>query len=246
MLNDENLTRMIRDAHQATLRVPLSSITGRKRVRRLNFAVAVPAGAAVIAALAVGAFGVFGGAPTGTRPDLMATEPTGKPPRPSSAAETAHGRCVDYADNELFDRGMDALPPLRFHTVVVEGQLELLMYADDNGDVACWLTPDFGVVSVGSSDLTTAVRPLHPAGKLTNSSSAYGRDPIAAYSFGRVPAGTTRVEIKFPDGSAVAAQLKDGWYLYTATASAAERLSEVTAIEATVNGTKQTLSITHG
>jgi len=247
MLDDETLTRMIRNAHQDTLRIPLSAIVRRRQRHRRLLAVVVSVGVAVIAAIAVGTISVVvDRPPADTQPGVVTVEPTGKPARPSSTAHSAPERCADYATNALVEEGMDALPPLRFQTVVVPNQLDLLMYADDSGDVACWLTPSAGVVSVRTSDLTTAVRPTHPVGALTNSSSAYGQDPVAAYSFGRVPPGTTRVEIDFPDGEAVVAQLKDGWYLYAAAASAAQRLSEVTTIVATVNGVTHTLPVTHG
>jgi len=246
MMDDESLTRMIRDAHRETLRTPLSAIVGRRRRRWRNLAVVASAGLAVIAAVAVGTISIIGRQPADTGSGVASVEPTGKPARPSSAAHSAPERCVDYATGELFEQGMDALPPLRFQTVVVQDQLDLLIYADDGSDVACWLTPTGGVVSAGTSDLTTTVRPTHPVGTLTNSSSAYGQDPFAAYSFGRVPPGTTGVEITFRDGQAEVAQLKDGWYLYTATAAAAHRLSEVTAVVATVNGVKETLAVTHG
>jgi hypothetical protein len=246
-MDDESLTRMIRDAHRETLRTPLSAIVRRRQRRWLSGAMVVSVGAAVIVAVAIGTISVVTGhQSTDPQSGVGAVAPTGKPARPSSSADSATERCVDYATDELFEQGIEALPPLRFQTVVVQNQLDLLMYADDSGDVACWLTPTSGVVSAHRSDLTTTVRPSHPAGTLTNSSSAYGQEPFAAYSFGRVPPGATQVDITFPDSNAEVAQLKDGWYLYTATAAAAHRLSDVTAIVATVNSVRQTLPVMHG
>lgn len=244
MLDDEDLARMIRDAHRTTLSTPLSTVVGRRRVPWQRFAMTATA-AAVIAVSAVGAVAVLGteGDPPAGPVSVL---PTGKPPRPSSTASAPHDRCVEDAQTELLENGLDALPPQRFDKAVVPGELELLMFADDDGDVACWLSPDHSVINVRSSDLTTAIQPPHPAGELTNSSSAYGQEPVAAYSFGRVPPGTTKVEIMFPDGGPETADLQDGWYLYTATGEAAHRLSEVTSIVATVNGMSDTLPITHG
>ena len=248
MPNDENLARMIRDAHRATLRTPLSAVVVRRRVRWQRLAVIATAAAviAVSAVFAVTGLATGGSQPADTRPGPVSVTTEGKPPRPSSTAGSAHDRCTADSRTELREHGIHALPPLRFDRTVVDGQLELLMYADGDGDVACWLTPDQSVVSARSSDLTTAPEPSHPAGVLTNSSSAYAQDPIAAYSFGRVPPGTSKVEITFPDGRGEAAEIEDGWYLYTATADAAHRLADVTAIVATVDGTTQTLPITHG
>jgi len=243
-LSDERLRELIADAYQDVhLAVPLRTIersAAREPRRRLALAaVAV----AVIAAVSAGFWVLRPGADHALPvPGESATSTPGKPPRPSSSATTAEGRCADYVQAEL---GWVAAPPLRFNVTLIESQLSLLVYAEGPAEVACWLTPDFATVAVNTSNLTTN-RPAHQVGQLSNTASAHGRDPLAAYTFGRVPAGTTRVEVYFPDGSKLEAQLKDGWYIASATGEASHRFSEITKVMAYTPTQTYTQAVEHG
>ncbi|HZN18162.1 MAG TPA: hypothetical protein VFB84_08260 [Micromonosporaceae bacterium] len=256
-LSDDRLRELVAQAYREThLAVPLSTIESAARHRPPRHRLlALAATAAAVVAVAVGASVLLsgqvdpvpqpGGTPGSSAPGA------GKPPRPTSTATAAAGRCADYALPELrrtesvLPEDRAELPPLRFERTLLASQLSLLLYADERVQVACWLTPESGTVAVNSSDLTTN-RPAHPAGQLSNSASAYGSDPVAAYSFGRVPAGTTRVEIYFPGGGKVQAQLVDGWYLAWATGEAAHRFSDITKVVAYAPNETYVQAVEHG
>ncbi|GHJ48802.1 hypothetical protein Cs7R123_61440 [Catellatospora sp. TT07R-123] len=247
-LDDERLADLIRRAHRDThLAVPLSRITrGRPARRPLPL---VLAAAALVAVVLLSTWWLTGGGGPHAQPALPSAAPTptsGKPPRPSSDAVDPLGRCADYAAADLAADGRDALPPLRFQLEVVPGELTLLLYAEDRWGAACWLTPQQGYVDVNGSSLTTEMNPSYPPGRLSNSSAAYATDPRAAYTFGRVPTGTTRVEVHFPGGPKVVAQLRDGWYVYAATGADADRIAEITKIVVSTADGQQTLPIEHG
>ncbi|HET8659319.1 MAG TPA: hypothetical protein VFM55_10025 [Micromonosporaceae bacterium] len=255
-LSDDQLRELVVHAYrEVRLPVTLSTIESAARRRPRPRLLALAATAVAVVAVAVGASVLLpgqvgpglqpGGTPGSSAPGA------GKPPRPTSTATTAAGRCADYALAEL--RQTESVPPedraelpsLRFELTLIEPQLSLLLYAEERVQVACWLTPESGTVSVNSSNLTTN-RPAHPVGQLSNSSSAYGGEPVAAYSFGRVPAGTTRVEIYFPDGSKVPAQLADGWYVAWATGAAAHRFSDITKVMAYTPDETYVQAVEHG
>jgi hypothetical protein len=253
-LSDERIRELIADAHQDIhLAVPLRTIERSARREPRRRLALVAAAVAVIAAVSAG-FWVLGTGGDNAMPmpgDTASPTPAnGKPPRPTSSATHPLDRCADYVRAEL--AGLDAPevykhvpPPLRFELTLIASQLGLLLYADESGQVACWLTPDMVTVAVNSSDLTTN-RPSHPVGRLSNTASAHGRDPLAAYTFGRVPVGTTRVEVYFPDGSKLDAQLFGEWYVLTATGEASHRFAEITKVLAYTPNQVLTLPVEHG
>jgi hypothetical protein len=258
--SDERLRELIIDAYRDVhLPVPLSDIersTGRRPFRRL--AVVAAAGSLAGAVLVSGWLLLPGEDPVtpspGASPTPSADASGGKPPRPTSSANTAAGICVDFAAPELAaaerlapaDR--NALPPLRFDRTLIEGSLRLLLYANERVEVSCWVTPLGAIgatVDVNTSNLT--IDPVqHLPGQLTNSSTAYGQDPAAAYTFGRTPAGVTRVEVEFPDGSRIPAEVVDGWYLATAVGDASYRFADITRILAHAPEQTYTRPIRHG
>ncbi|WP_155371571.1 hypothetical protein [Catellatospora vulcania] len=250
-LDDDRLADLIREAHRDThLAVPLARVTGARPRRRpgplLLATTAVAVGVMVIVLGA--AWLLLGGAPLPVEPAAPTESalPPGKPPRPSSSATTAQGRCADYAAGELAGAGLTELPPLRFEAEPVPGQLRLLLYADDRGSTACWLGAEQHSVQVGVSDLTTAMRPSFPPGRLSNASSAYGSEPAAAYTFGRAPVGVTRVEVHFPGGVVREAQVDGEWYLLAATGQESYGFAEITKIVAVTPGGRQELPVQHG
>lgn len=254
---DEELCELIAQAYEDVhLPLPLGAIeTAGRRRRRRSLLVAATAGA--VTAAAIGTWVTMGpersaGPLPGDQPTTSASvAPAGKPPRPTSSATTAVGRCADYALTELArsetvrDEDRTSLPPLRFNLVIIDGQLSLLMYASEAVEVACWLTPDGAVVTVNSSNLTTN-RPVHTAGRLSNSSSANGQDPFASYTFGRTPPGTRRVEVHFSGGETIQAQIAGDWYIAWAAGEPAYRFDEITEIVAYTPAGKHTLPVLHG
>ncbi|HET8684580.1 MAG TPA: hypothetical protein VFM54_22325 [Micromonosporaceae bacterium] len=257
-LSDDRLRELVVQAYrEVRLPVALSTIESAARRRPRHRLLALAATAVAVVAVAVGASTLLPGQvgpgpqPGGTPTAGPSSPDGGKPPRPTSTATTAAGRCAGYALPELrqtesvLPEDRAELPPLRFQLTLIESRLSLLLYAEERVQVACWLTPESGTVSVNSSNLTTN-RPAHPAGQLSNSASAHGGDPVAAYSFGRVPAGTTRVEVYFPDGSKVPAQLANGWYVAWATGEAAHRFSDITKVVAYTPNETYTQAVEHG
>ncbi|MEU8075575.1 hypothetical protein AB0B31_08990 [Catellatospora citrea] len=248
-LDDERLADLVRAAHRDThLAVPLARIIGA-RPRPRPVAVLALAMGVLVGVVLLGAAFLLLAAPRS--PEEPAVPPPsasahGKPPRPTSSATTAQGRCTDYAAGELAQAGLTELPPLRFEVEPVPGRLRLLMYADDSGSTACWLGAEHYAVQVGVSDLTTVMRPSHPPGRLSNASSAFGSEPAAAYTFGRVPAGATRVEVHFPGGVVREAQLDGEWYLLTGAGRQSYDFSEITKIVAVTPDGPQELPIQHG
>jgi hypothetical protein len=253
---DDQLCELIAQAYEDVhLPLPLGAVeTAGRRRRRRSLLVAATAG---VAAVAIGTWVTIGSERSasplpGDQPSTSASvAPGGKPPRPTSSATTATGRCADYALTELAraetvrDQDRTSLPPLRFNLVVIDGQLNLLLYANDAVEVACWLTADGAVVNVNSSDLTTN-RPVHTAGQLSNSSSAHGQDPFASYTFGRTPPGTRRVDVHFSSGETIHAQIANDWYVAWAAGEPAYRFDEITKIVAYTAEGKHTLPVTHG
>jgi hypothetical protein len=187
-----------------------------------------------------------GGRPLGLEPAVpsVSAAPPGKPPRPFSSATTNLGRCADYARPELDRAGLSALPPLRWD--LRQGGLNLLMFADERHTVACWLGQDRFAVDVDVSNLTTDMNPVHPPGRLSNVSAAWAYEPAAAYTFGRVPDGTTRVEVHLPGGQVREAGLGSGWYLLLAMGEDAYAFAEITKIVAVLPGGRQELAVLHG
>lgn len=251
-LDDERLADLIREAHRDThLAVPLARVTAA-RVRRRALPLLLVATAAVAALVTVVVLGaawvLLGGAALPVEPAVPTESamPAGKPPRPSSSATTAQGRCADYAVPELAQVGLTELPPLRFEVEPVPGRLRLLVYADDRGSTACWLGAEQHSVQVGVSDLTTAMRPSFPPGRLSNASSAYGTEPAAAYTFGRAPAGVTRVEVHFPGGVVREATVDGEWYLLTGAGEESHDFSEITKIVAFAPDGRTELPVEHG
>ncbi|GIG00605.1 hypothetical protein [Catellatospora citrea] len=251
-LDDDRLADLIREAHRDThLAVPLARVTGARPRRRPGpmLLAATAAVAALVAVVVLGmAWVMLGGAALPVEPAVPteSAAPPGKPPRPSSSATTAQGRCADYAAAELAQAGLTELPPLRFEVEPVPGRLRLLMYADDSGSTACWLGAEQHAVQVGISDLTITMRPSHPPGRLSNASSAFGSQPTAAYTFGRAPAGVTRVEVHFPGGVVREAQLDGEWYLLTGAGEESYDFSEITKIVAVTPDGPKELPVQHG
>jgi hypothetical protein len=250
MINDAELREMVREAYRdLDMRTPLARIERSARVRPRRRLVATAAAASVAAVLvsvgvSLGGVGGDGHQPAAVPPSAsVAPSAEGKPPRPTSSATSTTGRCADYNRIEYDDAV--ALPPLRFDVALSDPDHRLLLFAGERVEVACWLTPDGGTVARNVSNLTTNV-PSHPIGQLSNSSSANGTEPFAAYTFGRVPDGTTRVEVHFPNGAPIVATLADGWYLATATGQAAHRFADITEIVAYVPKGQSRLSVTHG
>ncbi|MEV4410845.1 hypothetical protein [Catellatospora sp. NPDC049609] len=250
--DDARLAELVRRAHRDThLAVPLSRITAARPRPRVGLSLAVVAVTAALVCFALlgTAWLLLGGRPLGLDPEPAvpsASAPPGKPPRPSSSATTTQGRCADLARPELVAAGMAGLPPLRFERGLVPGRLRLLVYADDDRNVACWLGDEQHAVDVDQSNLTTDMDPAHPPGRLSNVSAAWGQDPPAAYAFGRVPDGTTRVEVHFPGGVVREAELGDGWYLLADTGEASHAYSEITKIVAVTPAGRQELPVRHG
>ncbi|GAA1639837.1 hypothetical protein ACFQY4_13620 [Catellatospora bangladeshensis] len=247
--DDTHLADLIREAHRDThLAVPLSRIIAARPRRRVGLAVAAAAAVLVCVVLFGMAWVLLGGQPIGLQPALPSpsASPPGKPPRPSSSATTALGRCADFARPELAAEGMTELPPLRFEREVVPAELRLLIYADDERNVACWLGAEQHSVEIDQSNLTTDMDPAHPPGRLSNVSANWGSNPAAAYTFGRVPEGTTRVEVHFPGGTVRQATLENGWYLLTGTGEDSYAFSEITKIVAVTPGGRQELPVLHG
>lgn len=247
--DDERLAELVRAAHRDThLTVPLARIIGA-RPRLRPFAVLALAMGVVVGVVLLGsAFLLLAAPPSHEEPALPrpSASAQGKPPRPTSSATTARGRCADYAVAELAQSGLTELPPLRFEVEPVPGQLRLLMYADDSGSTACWLGAEQHSVQVGVSDLTIAMRPSHPPGRLSNASSAFGSEPAAAYTFGRAPEGVTRVEVHFPGGVVREAQVDGEWYLLTGAGQESYDFSEITKIVAVTPDGARELPIQHG
>lgn len=250
-LDDDRLAELVREAHRDTfLAVPLSRVTGARARRPFPLLLAATAVvAALVTVILLGAGWVMsGGAPLPVEPAVPTESalPVGKPPRPSSSATTARGRCADFAVPELAQEGLTELPPLRFEVEPVPGRLRLLLYADDRGSTACWLGEEQHSVQVGASDLTTVMRPSFPPGRLSNASSAFGSQPAAAYTFGRAPVGVTRVEVHFPGGVVREAQVDGEWYLLTASGEASYDFSEITKIVAVTPDGRTELPVEHG
>lgn len=247
--DDGRLADLIREAHRDThLAVPLSRITAPRPHRPLRLVVVAAAAVLVCVVLLGTAWLLLGGQPIGLQPALPAPSaaPTGKPPRPSSSAATALGRCADLAVPELAAAGMTELPALRFEREVVPGGLRLLVFADEERNVACWLAAEQHSVDVDQSNLTTDMDPAHPPGRLSNVSASWGSDPAAAYTFGRVPDGTARVEVHFPGGVVREADLARGWYLLTGAGEDSDAFSEITKIVAITSDGRQELPVRHG
>jgi hypothetical protein len=250
MTTDAELREMVREAYRdLDMRTPLARIERSARVRPRRRLVATAAAASVAAVLlAVGmSLGRIGwdGYEFVDVPPSPSVGPSAesKPPRPTSSATTASGRCVDYTRQEY--GGAVALPPLRFDVALSDRAHRLLLFADERTEYACWLTPEGGTVARNTSNLTTN-QPSHPIGQLSNSSSANGAEPFAAYTFGRAPGGTTQVEVHFPYGPPTVATLAGGWYLATATGQAAYSFSDITEIVAYGKTGPTSLPVPHG
>lgn len=253
-LDDDRLSALIREAHQDThLAVPLARITAGRARRRPAVAV-LAAVAALVCVVAIGTAWLLlgGGDPHGlepgrpSQPAPQGPDALGKPPRPTTAATTPQGKCADYAAPELAAAQLSVLPPLRFEVELIPGELRLLVYADAAGSTACWLGREQQSVEVNLSMLTTVMNPTHPPGRLTNVSSAWGRQPPAAYTFGRVPAGTTSVQVHFPGGVTRDARVVGEWYLFAAAGDASGPFSEITEITAVTPAGPRSLPVEHG
>lgn len=247
--DDAELAGLIREAHRDThLAVPLARITAPRPRHRARLAVVAAAAVLVCVVLFGTAWVLLGGQPLGLEPALPSASapPPGKPPRPSSSATTPLGRCTDLAKPELAAAGMTQLPALRFEHELVPDELRLLIFADEQHNVACWLGPDRHSVDVDQSNLTTDMDPSHPVGRLSNVSAAWGQDPAAAYAFGRIPEQTNRVEVHFPGGVVREADLARGWYLLIGTGEDSYAFSEITKIVAFTSTGRQELPVLHG
>ena len=101
-------------------------------------------------------------------------------------------RCTEYAWTRMPERVM---PPLRFALTMVESpRLQLLIYADAEQDLFCWVSARSVVVTASSPTPVAAgsVRP-YPEGDLTSRVSRYDLPPTSAtLLFGRTPPGTGR------------------------------------------------------
>lgn len=263
-IEDGRLGELIRQAYQNDhLLIEAREITQIRRRRPARW-VTVSALGVLVAVVLVGT-AVVGksilGEPGGSaRPVMPGTAgPTAQPGpsispggkvRPSSTATTPVGRCTDYAMFELAAAGLSTqerwqMPPLRFQRTVVKGEVDLLLFASDTAQVACWITPSGVTTSVNASMMDTGDA-THPAGTLSYSSGASGLDPMAAFAFGRVPKGVNKVKIFYPDNSSTTAVLANGWYVVTASGAAGHRLAEVTKVVGYAPGQEYTTPVYHG
>jgi len=254
-LRDEPLVDLIVRAYQDEhLAVPRADIEHRGhwsiRYRRVLLATTAAAAVTVLA----GTVGWFFAGPAGPlQPATPTTEPTtgnGKPVRPTSTATTDLGRCTDYGRVELGRAESVAqgdrteLPPLRFTRPAQAGAPALLIFATEQVTVACWLDGELWSISVNSSDMTTTMTLRHPPGRISNATSS-GPEGFA-YTFGRVPAGTTEVTIEFSSGPTLPAQLAGEWYLAFAAGDQVDRFAEINRIVASTPTGTQSLPVRHG
>jgi hypothetical protein len=252
---DEQLFEVIRGAyHDVQLRVPSPDIQ-RRRYRAAPWAFApgrmrlVFAAAAAVVAVTVGSWLLIdrnddGGAQVPASPLPSTSEQAqGKPPRPTSSSMTDAGRCTDYVRAELdaSQRGARAVPPLRL--TLGDGQARLLIFADDDVAITCWLSGDTFAVQ-GSPTAINAN--AYPAGQLSYSSedSGHGWGGVA---FGRLPAEATKLTISFPSGPDVVAAVSGEWFGYFAPPGPDNsRLAEVTKVTAATPAGDVSQLIQHG
>lgn len=197
----------------------------------------------VLAATVSGVFWLGGGGPaqTGDEPSPSGSPVisfSGKPPRPSTNALDDEGRCRDIAMQE--DPSLMALPPLRFE--VGNPRLRLRVYGDQARSLVCWATPERVDIDGPTMNVDAPV-----VGGLSYVSLGQGTGP-AAVAFGRMPAGTTKVELTHPNpGGPLAAQLGEGWWIYwVPDTSTAVDLSEVIKVTAYTPTGTQSIPIQHG
>jgi hypothetical protein len=229
-LSEDRLRDLIVDAYEDVhLTVPLSQIRSAaqaKRRRTNRQLVAVAAAVAVTAGSLVAVSRL-------TAPDSGTAEAdtavAGWPP-----VRTFETTAADGCEPE------GTFPPFRIEAAVDPANLTVRVYADERLQLTC-LTGD-AVPPSGTHHYAVAYRSadqLYPAGQLSNNTSHQVLGEVdVAMSFGRAPAGTTRVEVVFGDGSRMDAQLKGEWYLLVASGKAAgERFSTVRqAVAHTPNG----------
>ena len=170
--------------------------------------------------------------PAGPPTSTGAAPPT-KPPRPSSSATTDTGRCADYAQATL--------PPLRLS--LSQDQARVLIYANDDRAVTCWLSGDV-VVTGGSPTAVNAE--AFPPGQLSYSSEDSGQG-LGGAAYGRVPPGTTKVTISFPTGPDAEATVLGEWFGYVAPPGPNnDRLADATTVTAVTPAGTLTHPIQHG
>jgi len=226
-MDDTRLRELVVDAYRdVRLDVPLATIEAAATRTRPRTLAAAAAGVMVVA---FGAYFGAGGPSPVAAPSVAASVS-------SSPTATAAEACVR---SERI-----TLPPLRF-TMELDA-LILDVYADERVEAVCFRLPqrtDAGVTRArGVTDVNGG--PVHPAGHLSNTTStAILGELTAVYSFGRAPAGTTKVEIRLADGSAVAARLAGEWYLAAATGDAARRLATATSVVATTPNRTYTIPV---
>lgn len=245
---DERLLEMIRDAYgDVRLPVPIADIRRRARRPWTRLFAAVPArpafaAAAATAVLVIGVWAMVGPGRGGEESIPLAPPPSsasrdGKPPRPTSTASTAAGRCADQVRAELGGEP----PPLRLSLAL--DRTGLLVYATEDAAVTCWLSGD--QVTVGGS-ATAVDAGSYPPGRLSYRSEDSGRD-WGGGAFGRAPVGTTRVTISFPSGPDVRATVVGEWFGYLAPpGQQSNRMAEATRVTAVTPAGEISLQIMHG
>jgi hypothetical protein len=135
------------------------------------------------------------------------------------------------------------VPPQRFALTSPDRKLRLLLYGGGERLVGCWLNAD-------RVDLSGS--PENASADSSHTMQAYGNelaDPAyyqgqAEFAFGRSPAGTTAVQIRFATGEPVAAEFVDGFWAYANFGP--QRLDAATEVVLTTPTGPQVLTVHHG
>lgn len=113
----------------------------------------------------------------------------------------------------------EPMPPLRFTVSDLE------LYADEKALIACYR---HGGSPGAVARMYDAMRVQRPGGAMSSMLEINGER--IGFAIGPVPAGKTGVQVFFKDGTSVAAQIDDGWYVATGTGADADRFADVTRV----------------
>ena len=132
-----------------------------------------------------------------------------------------------------------APPPLRIVETLDGVAVEL--YADDTREFVCFRLPRDAYPPAGFVGRNKMILREGELSNYTFLTTAGG--VTVGHSFGRMPSGATKVEIRLADGGTVAARLAGRWYLAAATGDAGRRLATATSVVATVHDRTYTIPV---
>lgn len=223
-MDDTRMRELVVDAYRdVQLDVPLATIEGAAARTRPRTVAAAAAGV-MVAALGAGVY-------LGTARSTPVTEPFAAASASTAPTAAPGSDGCEVAIVPATGRSFP-VPPLRF-SVDLDG-LTLMVHADEQVEVVCLRRDDQSRPPSKAMEVADVRGGMHPAGQLSNHTSTIIQgDFRAGFSFGRAPAGTTKVEIHLAGGGTVEARLSGEWYLAVATGAAGRALATASSVVAT-------------